>query len=343
MSNTTKLSVGVIGASGFTGTELLRLGAGHPNFEVVAATGEAMAGTKVADLYPHLAPVYRDLTYRAYDAADFVGLDVVVMGLPHGTSQPIVAELFGKVGVVADMGADFRLKDASLYPEWYGEAHTCPDLLPHFAYGLPELYRDNIVGAKVIAAPGCNPTAACLALAPFTSSGFIERTGLIVDLAAGVSGAGRGPKANTQFCAVDENYEAYGLLTHRHTPEMEQVLDASLLFTPHLAPMNRGILATCYAKPAVDMTTESALAVMAEFYAGEPFIVVDQRSPSTKATMGSNTVHMTARVDPRTGYLIAIAALDNLTKGSAGNAIQSINIAMGLDETAGLPLIGLAP
>jgi N-acetyl-gamma-glutamyl-phosphate reductase len=205
------------------------------------------------------------------------------------------------------------------------------------------LYRAELVGAKAIAVPGCNPTAACLALAPFTRGNVVSRSGLIVDLAAGVSGAGRGPKAHTQFCAVDENFEAYGLLTHRHTPEMEQVLDASLLFTPHLAPMSRGILATCYATPHRPMSSDEALAVMAEFYADEPFIVVDERSPSTKATMGSNTVHMTARVDPRTGYLIAIAAIDNLTKGSAGGAIQSINVALGLAEDAGLPKIGLLP
>ncbi|MEZ5282972.1 MAG: N-acetyl-gamma-glutamyl-phosphate reductase [Acidimicrobiales bacterium] len=337
------LKVGIVGASGYTGTELLRLCATHPEFEVVAATGESMAGTRLCDLYPNLAPAYGDLTYRVYDPADFVGLDVVVMGLPHGTSQPIVAELLGKVGVVADMGADFRLDEPALYDEWYGAPHTCPDLLPEMIYGLPELFREQLVGARGIAVPGCNPTAACLAMAPFTKQGLLDGGPVIVDIAAGVSGAGRGPKAHTQFCAVDENYEAYGILTHRHTPEMEQVLGAPVLFQPHLAPMNRGILATCYARPAEAMSSQDALAAMAGFYADEPFITVDERSPSTKATMGSNQVHMTARVDPRTGTLLAIAAIDNLTKGSAGGAIQSINIAMGLPETMGLPQIGLLP
>ena len=337
------LKMGVVGASGFTGTELLRLAAGHPDLEVVAASGDSMAGTRVADLYPNLASAYGDLTYQAYDVDDFAGLDVVVMGLPHGTSQPIAAELFGKVGVVADMGADFRLKDPALYPEWYGEAHTRPDLLPSFVYGLPELYRDELVGAKGIAVPGCNPTSAALALAPFTRRGLVASAPLIVNLITGVSGAGRGPKPHTQFCAVDENVNAYGLLTHRHTPEMEQVLGGSVIFTPHLAPMNRGILATCYATPVSSMTSDDALEVMAEFYADEPFIVVDERSPSTKSVMGSNCTHVTVRVDPRTGLLVAIAAIDNLTKGSTGGAVQSINIALGLDETAGLPIIGLAP
>ncbi len=337
------LKLGVIGASGFTGTELLRLAAGHPDLEVVAASGDSMAGTRVADLYPHLASAYGDLDYQPYDVEDFIGLDAVVMGLPHGTSQAIAAELFGKVGVVADMGADFRLKDPALYPEWYGEAHSCPELLPSFAYGLPELYRDEIAGAKGIAVPGCNPTSAALALAPFTRRGLVASAPLIVNLVTGVSGAGRGPKPHTQFCAVDENVNAYGLLTHRHTPEMEQVLGGSVLFTPHLAPMNRGILATCYATPVSSMTSADALEVMADFYADEPFVVVDERSPSTKSVMGSNCTHVTARVDPRTGLLVAIAAIDNLTKGSAGGALQSINLALGLDETAGLPIIGLAP
>lgn len=337
------LRVGIVGASGYTGTELLRLCAAHPEFEVVAATGESMAGTRLADLYPNLAPVYGDLQYKAYDVTEFVGLDVVVMGLPHGTSQPIVAELLGKVGVVADMGADFRLDEPSLYDEWYGAAHTCPELLPQMVYGLPELYRDQLAGAKGVAVPGCNPTAATLAMAPFSRQGLLDGGPVIVDIAAGVSGAGRGPKAHTQFCAVDENYEAYGILTHRHTPEMEQVLGVPVLFQPHLAPMSRGILATCYGRPASPMTSEEALEAMASFYSDEAFVTVDERSPSTKATMGSNQVHMTARVDPRTGTLLAIAAIDNLTKGSAGGAIQSINVALGIPEQTGLPQIGLLP
>jgi len=337
------LELGIVGASGYTGAETMRLVASHPDIEIVLAAGESTAGVAVADLYPNLAPAYGDMIYQPYDAASFVGLDIVVMGLPHGTSQTIVQELHGRVGLIADMGADFRLKDPTLYPEWYGEAHTCPELLDDFVYGLPELYREQIVGAKALAIPGCNPTAACLALAPFTRQHLVEADSIIVDLASGASGAGRGPKPGMQFCAVDENYQAYGLLDHRHTPEIEQVLEATVLFTPHLAPMSRGILATCYAQPVDAMTTEQALVVMSDFYADEPFVVVDERSPSTKATLGSNSVHLTARVDPRTSRLIAIAAIDNLTKGSAGGAVQAINVALGLDETAGLPTLGLLP
>jgi N-acetyl-gamma-glutamyl-phosphate reductase len=337
------LRVGIVGASGYTGAELMRLCAGHPEFDVVAASGESMAGVRVRDLYPNLAAAYGSLTYQPFDLNDYLGLDAVFLGLPHGTSQPIVKELFGKVGVVLDLGADFRLKDKSLYPKWYGGEHLCPELLDEFAYGLPELYRKDIVGAKGVAVPGCYPTAGSLPLAPFVRQGLINNHGIIIDAASGVSGAGRGPKANTQFCAVDEDFAAYAILNHRHTPEMDQVLDATVLFTPHLAPMNRGILATCYATPTGALDTAEALAVMADFYAGEPFVIVDEASPSTKATLGSNAVHMTARVDERTGYLMTICAIDNLTKGASGGAVQCANIALGLTETTGLSTIGLLP
>jgi N-acetyl-gamma-glutamyl-phosphate reductase len=219
-----------------------------------------------------------------------------------------------------------------------------PELLEKFVYGLPELYRNDLKGARGIAVPGCYPTAASLALSPFVRANKIEKTGVIVDAASGVSGAGRGLKPTTTFTAVDENFTAYGLLNHRHTPEIEQVTGCEILFTPHLAPMVRGILATCYARPSdPSFSTEQALELLAQSYAEEPFIVVNEASPSTKATLGANTVHMTARVDERTGWLLTISALDNLVKGAAGGAIQCANIALGLDEVAGLPTSGLMP
>ena len=204
------------------------------------ATGDTQAGTAVADLYPSLAAAYPDLRFAAYDAAAVAGLDLVFLGLPHGASQAIVPDLLGKVGHVVDLAADFRLQDPDLYPQWYGEAHTAPELLPEFAYGLPELFRDEIRAAAHVATPGCYPTAAALALAPLVRAGAVEPTGIVVDAASGVSGAGRPPKPNTTFCTVDEDFTAYGLLDHRHTPEMEQVLGASVLFTPHLAPDEPG-------------------------------------------------------------------------------------------------------
>jgi N-acetyl-gamma-glutamyl-phosphate reductase len=342
-------SVGIIGASGFTGAELLRLCASHPSFDVRVATAESQAGVPVAELYPSLAGAYGDQAFgpTSVDAVD--GLDLVFLGLPHGASQALVPELLGRVGAIVDLAADFRLADAGLYPDWYGEAHTCPELIPSFAYGLPELFRSDIVGASAVAAPGCYVTAASLALAPLLSGGLVEPTGIVVDAASGVSGAGRGPKASTAFCTVDEDFTAYGLLSHRHTPEIEQNLsrvaggDAQVLFTPHLAPMNRGILATCYARPTGSATTDEVLAVLRKAWADEPFVVVVDGSPSTKATLGSNAVHVTARADERTGWVVAIAALDNLTKGASGQAVQCANLLCGRPEGEGLPIVGMYP
>ena len=352
------LSVGIIGASGYTGAELLRLCAGHPELEVVLATGDTQAGTRVADLYPSLAAAYPDQAFVAYDpdGPDGVdGLDLCFLGLPHGASQAIVGELRTRVKWVVDLAADFRLHDPALYPAWYGEAHGAPSLLGDLAYGLPELFRPQIAASTAVAAAGCYPTAAALALAPLVRAGLIEPGGIIVDAASGVSGSGRPPKPATTFCAVDEDFTAYGLLHHRHTPEIEQAVTeaaglhpsagAQVLFTPHLAPMNRGILATCYGRPpaATSTSTDELLDCYRSAYAGEPFVVVSGSSPSTKATLGSNAAHLTARYDERTGFVVAICALDNLVKGASGQAVQCANILAGFDETAGLSSVGVYP
>lgn len=337
------VQIGIVGASGFTGAELLRLAAQHPDLDVQLATGDTQAGTRAAELYPSLAAAYPSLMFTSYDADALAGLDLVFLGLPHGASQAIVPELVGKVGHLVDLAADFRLKDPSLYPQWYGEAHTAPELLPDFAYGLPELFRDEILGKAHVAVPGCYPTAASLALAPLVRAGAIETTGIIVDAASGVSGAGRPAKANTTFCTVDEDFTAYGLLDHRHTPEIEQVTGAQVLFTPHLAPMNRGILATCYARPTSATSTDAVLDLLRTTYADEPFVVVIDGSPSTKATLGSNCAHLTARFDERTGWIVAICAIDNITKGASGQAVQCANLVLDLPETTGLPIAGVYP
>ncbi len=341
--------VGIVGASGYTGTELLRLLAAHPDLDLVVATGDSKAGTRVADLYPSLAAAYPDLVYTAFDAVELDGLDLVFVALPHGISQTVIPEFRGRVGHIVDLGSDFRLHDPSLYPTWYGNEHPHPDLLGEFVYGLPELFRDQIVGAELIAATGCNAATAVFALTPLVDAGIVHPDGLVVDLITGVSGAGRPPKETTTFCTVDENATAYGLLTHRHTPEIEQAItertgaDVSVLFTPHLVPMNRGILATCYGQPTGGATTQEAIDVLRDFYADSPMMVVGEASPQTKATTGANTVHLTARVDPRTGLVMAIAALDNLMKGASGMAIQNANLALGLEETSGLPIVGVYP
>ncbi len=341
--------VGIIGASGFTGAELLRLVAGHPQLELVFATGSSQAGTAAADLYPSLAAGYPDLVFSDVADIDPSEADLIFLGLPHGASQDIVPKLRGKVGHIVDLAADFRLNDASLYPEWYGEPHHAPELLDEFVYGMPELFRSDLKGAELIAAPGCYVTTSALTLAPLLQAGAIEATGIVVDAASGVSGAGRPPKANNTFCGVDENFTAYGLLHHRHTPEIEMALDmatgqsSQLIFTPHLAPMNRGILATCYARPAKPITTDDALQLMLDAYADEPFVVVSERPPNTKATLGSNAIHMTARVDERTGWVMAIGATDNLMKGASGQAVQCANLALGIEEATGLSSIGVYP
>jgi N-acetyl-gamma-glutamyl-phosphate reductase len=356
------MKVGVVGASGYAGVELLRLCAGHPDLEVAVATAGEHRGARVAAHTPSLAASYPDLSYSATEVSELDGLDVVFLALPHGRSQQLVPELTSAVGVIVDLAADFRLHQPSLYPTWYGEVHAAPDLLGSFVYGLPELHRDELADARLIAAPGCYPTAAILALWPLIRTGLVDvssasgSTGpsgspppLIVDAASGVSGAGRAASEHLHFGAVDEDFVAYGLLDHRHTAEMEQSLGTSVLFTPHLAPMVRGILATCYGRTgsrgggAPDVTTADAMEILHEAYDDERFIVVTDEPPSTKATSGSNCAHVTVRVDQRTGWVLAMAAIDNLIKGASGQAVQCANLALGLPEGTGLPTAGVYP
>ena len=271
---------------------------------------------------------------------------------PCPTANPSCtpAPLASRVGHVIDIGADFRLP-ADVYEQWYGEAHQAPDVLTGFTYGLPELFRSEVKARPHVANPGCYPTAAILALAPLVAGGLVEPTGLVVDAVSGVSGRGRGLSAVSLYSEADENVTAYGLLNHRHTAEMEQGLSAlsaagpaQVLFTPHLVPMTRGILATCYARPATSgLSTEGLLDHYRDFYAGEPFIAVLDQPPSTKATLSGNSVHLTVRADPRTGTVLAIAAEDNLVKGASGQALQNANLLLGLPETTGLSPLGLWP
>jgi N-acetyl-gamma-glutamyl-phosphate reductase len=339
------IRVGVVGASGYAGAELLRLCHSHPDLDVAWATGDTQAGTLVGGLYPSLAAAYPELVLETFEPAMAAGVDLVFLALPHGASQRLMPGLLEAGVKVVDLGADFRLRDPAVYERWYGEAHVATDLLDRFAYGLPELNRDHIAKVDAVASAGCYPTAVALALAPLTGAGAIETSGIVVDAASGVSGAGRALKHGTHFGTANEDFTAYGLLDHRHTPEMEQSVGATLLFTPHLAPMTRGILATCYARPAAgtDPSTEGLLDLLAGAYAGEPFVVVSPTSPSTKATWGSNAAHLTVRHDERTGWVVVLAALDNLVKGASGQAVQCANLLLGLEETAGLSSIGVYP
>lgn len=336
-------SVGIIGASGYTGAELLRLLGDHPSFEVDVAAGDTMAGTAIAELYPSLVGAYPSREFESYTHEAVAGCELVFLALPHGASQEVVAQLAPTGIKIVDLAADFRLEDADQYRRWYGNVHALPELLSQFVYGLPEMFRHELHGATRVAVPGCYPTAAILALGPFVREGVIGSEPLIVDAASGVSGAGRAPKPTTTFCAVDEDFTAYSLLEHRHTPEIEQALRSQVLFTPHLAPMSRGISATCHARCEERISTDDALELLAGYYAEEPFVSVLDRPPSTKATLGSNCAHLTARVDDRNGRLVVLCAIDNLVKGASGQAIQCANLICGLEETSGLPVTGVYP
>ncbi len=337
------IAVGIIGASGFTGAELLRLAALHPAFDVRLATGDSMAGQRAAALYPSLEVAYPDLVFSAFEPSMVSGLDLVFLGLPHGASMELAPSLVGEVGCVVDLSAAFRLQDVAAYPTYYGFEHTHPELLAHAVFGLPELHRAELNGARLVATPGCHVTAATLALRPLVEAGLIETTGVVVNTLTGITGAGRAPTDTNVFTNIDSNATPYGLLSHRHTPEMEQEIGARLIFTPHLVPMSRGLLATCAATGSAGCSDDAIAEAMRGFYADEPFVAVLDGPPATKSVLGSNAAHVSARFDERTNTVISMCAIDNLTKGASGGAVQAANVALGLDETAGLPTIGLAP
>ena len=329
----------ILGASGYVGGELLRLLAAHPQLKATKLFGESKAGRPVAEVHPHLGPVYAG-SFEKFDDAALDDVDLVFAALPHGHSQEIAPTILDRGIPFVDLGADFRLDDAATYESWYGHAHKAPALLGEFVYGIPELNRAAIRGAKAVAAAGCYATAAILALKPLVDSGLVNPKGLIVDAASGVSGAGREAKEATGFSTVDGSFVAYGLLNHRHTAEMEMALEAMVLFTPHLVPMTRGILATCYGEA---MGSGDPLNALKSAYADEPFVHVTDASPATKWVSGSNGVQVTARFDERTGRVLALSAIDNLGKGAAGQMVQCANLMLGLEETAGLTAIGVYP
>jgi len=334
------VKVAIFGASGFVGGELLRLCAAHPGLEPIRLFGDSQVGSSLEEVHPHLALAYPGAAFELYEENALEGIDLVFAALPHGQSQMLARFIVERDIPFVDLGADFRLRDPAVYAHWYGEPHAAPDLLERFVYGIPELNREAIRASRCVAAAGCYPTAALLALKPLRDAGLIDPASIIVDAASGVSGAGKSAKEATHFNTVSESLSAYGLLDHRHTAEIEAGLGASLLFTPHLAPINRGILATCYATATGPC---DPLAVLRAAYADEPFVYVSERSPATKWTLGSNAVHITARYDARTNRVLAIAALDNLGKGAAGQMVQCANIMVGVEETAGLSVCGVYP
>ncbi|HET6947303.1 MAG TPA: N-acetyl-gamma-glutamyl-phosphate reductase [bacterium] len=341
--------VSIIGVSGYGGGELARLLAGHPEVELVHLTAESRAGEAMAELYPNLRGFTDAVTAPTDVERTARDSDVVFIALPNGKAMAMAPSIVPHARVI-DLGADFRFRDPLVYEQWYKTPHACPDLLESSAYGLTEFRRAEIRRSRITGNPGCYPTAALLAVLPFLQSGTVESSGVIIDAKSGVSGAGRSATLGTHFSEVNENVKPYSVAGHRHTPEIEQELSAltgaqvAVTFTPHLIPMTRGILATAYLHVHDGLTTEGATAILQEAYATEPFVrVLTDGLPQTKATSGSNFCDVAVRVDPRTRTAIAMAALDNLVKGASGQAIQNMNVMLGLPEELGLRSPGLYP
>jgi N-acetyl-gamma-glutamyl-phosphate reductase len=344
------IRVAIYGGSGYTGQELLRLLLGHPGVKVVATTSRRYAGVPVADVYPVFSGL-TDLVYGNDSPETIAGLaELVFLALPHGVSMAI-APFFVEAGrKVIDLSADFRIREVASYEAWYGR-HTSASLLAEAVYGLPELYRERIRTARLVANPGCYPTSIILGMAPVLKAGWIDPESIIADSKSGVSGAGREPQIASLFCEVDGGFKAYKVGGHRHTPEIEQELGVlagrpmTISFTPHLLPVKRGILSTIYAQLAREVTAQEATARFAEYYREEPFVRICRAGqfPSLSSVVGSNFCDIGVTVDKRTRRLIVVSVIDNLIKGASGQAIQNMNLMSGLEERTGLPGIALFP
>lgn len=337
------ISATVVGATGYAGAELIRLLAGHPYVTIASLHARDRHGRPLADAFPHLAPL--GLTLR--DGEPEPGVDVAFLALPAGHSAELAVRLAAEGATVIDIGADLRLRDPAAYPAWYGFEHPVPAALAQAVYGLPELAHDRLPGARLIANPGCYPTAALLALAPLAAVGLLTEE-VIVDAKSGVSGAGRGADQTYLFTELDASTRPYGLDGHRHTPEIAQGLadagatDIGVTFVPHLVPQARGIIATCYVRLTADLDAAALATVFADAYAGAPFVHLQATPPGSKLASGSNHAFLhVARVAPCRA--VVVSAIDNLGKGAAGQAIQNMNLALGLAETAGLGGLGIYP
>lgn len=345
------IKVGVVGATGYAGAELVRLLAGHPKVELSVLTSQTYAGKNMWEVFPHLYGMV-DKTLEEFNLSDLVSrCDVIFTALPHGHAMPVGHEVMRRGRRLIDLGADFRLKDVDVYQSWYKTEHTASVLVASAVYGLPELNRAEIRGSVIVGNPGCYPTSAILGLAPLLTNKLIDTETIIIDSKSGVSGAGRGLSLKTHFSETTENFQAYGVATHRHTPEIEQELSklagmpVTVNFTPHLTPMVRGILSTMYGKLTTELNTEELTDFYRQFYKGERFVRVLPAGmyPSTKAVAGSNHCDLSVTVDPRTRRVIVLSAIDNLMKGAAGQAVQNLNVMLGLPEDTGLNFAGMYP
>lgn len=342
--------VGIIG-DGYTAAELLRLMAGHDQLRLVMVTSTENIGQNINEIYPQLRPLY-NLTCQPTDLELIKQqCEAVFLALPHGLSVPMVKELAAAGIKCVDLGADFRLHDVNIYQQYYETIHEAPEMLTQAVYGLPELYRDQIKASQIVANPGCFPTSAILPLAPLLAAGVIEARGIVVDSKSGVSGAGKAAKPGSHFCEVNEGIKAYGIGTHRHTPEIAQELSqaagekVNMVFTPHLVPMNRCILSTCYARLREGVIAGQVREVLEKKYQSEPFVQILPPGvfPQTKWVYGSNFLYIGIYAHDESGNVILVSALDNLCKGASGQAMQNMNLMLGIAEDKGLGGIGVHP
>ena len=341
------IRAGIVGGTGYTGVELLRLLVSHPEVELTAITSRAEAGRDVADLFPNLRG-HLSLAFTDPESAQLDACDVVFYATPHNVAMNTVPELLNKGVRVVDLSADFRLRDADVWSQWYGEPHACPELLDSAVYGLPEMYRDEIVSAQLVACPGCYPTAVQLGFYPLLAAGAVDATSLIANAASGVSGAGRQAKIDNLLTEASDNFKAYAVAGHRHLPEIEQGLSAmagasvQLTFVPHLVPMIRGIHATLYARLKSDQDLQ---ALFENHYRDEPFVDVlpAGQLPQTRSVRGANHCRLAVSRPQNRDTVVVTAVEDNLVKGASGQAVQAMNIMFGLDETLGLTGVALLP
>lgn len=346
---THKINIAILGASGYTGVELLRFLIQHPHARIAALSGDSQAGKRMAEVFPHLAGFPLPALQKMEDI-DFSGIDLVFCCLPHATTQAVIKELPAALKII-DLSADFRLRDPAVYEQWYGHAHQAIDLQKEAVYGLTELAREAIQKARLIANPGCYPTSAQLPLIPLLAEKLIQPDDIIIDAKSGVTGAGRKAAQNLLYSELNEGFSAYGVGTHRHTPEIEQGLsDAAgkplqVRFTPHLVPMNRGILSTIYVTLAAGKTVNDLRATLQKRYENEPFVTLLPAGifPSTAMVRGSNACVMNVFADRIPGKAILVSAIDNLVKGASGQAVQNMNLMFGFEETMGLPRVAIFP
>jgi N-acetyl-gamma-glutamyl-phosphate reductase len=352
-ANDTKAKIGVLGASGYTGAELLRLLIPHPHAEIVLLTADRRAGKIMADVFPQFAP-YELPVLTSIEGADWkaAGLDLAFCALPHGTTQKVIAELLNAAPStkVVDLSADFRLADLAAYERWYGHAHAAPELQKEAVYGLTEIYRDKVKAARLVANPGCYTTCAQMPLIPLLRAKAIDPDEIVVDAKSGMTGAGRAAKEEMLFSEVSEGFHAYGVGHHRHMAELDQEFSKAagheviVSFTPHLVPMNRGILSTIYVR-GPKASPEDLHAILLKSYANEPFVHVLPfgKVPQTRHVRGSNVTFIGVAADRIPGRAIIVSALDNLTKGASGQAVQNMNVMLGYPETTGLEQVALFP